>query len=63
MIRLSQRRERAKKNALKSHKDRVAEFNASLDRLRYVPLPLCFEGSLTFAAVTSTAVNITICRG
>ncbi|KAJ9106131.1 hypothetical protein QFC21_001273 [Naganishia friedmannii] len=33
-IQEERRRERAKKKAMMSHKDRVAEFNASLDRLR-----------------------------
>lgn len=31
-----QREERAKKTATQSHKDRVAEYNAKLERLRYV---------------------------
>lgn len=57
-----QRRERAKKKAKMTHKDRVAQYNAALDRLRSVgahgrSLPQATNVLHTIIA------SITICQG
>jgi hypothetical protein len=45
---------RAKKTATQSHKDRVAEYNAKLERLRYVQSPF------TITRVLYTVMELTL---